>query len=256
MGDVCYVNLQFEVAIRQCGHHDRVIEVTRRLAVDGNHREISEVAAMMKFVSWNHRWDGLGLFENFRGKAVRKVKFPDHDFDIDAKIVFAAKNLNHPSARILRGRRPVDNLDVDHDAFKIVPFETPRSFLAEYAVDGSRVPGLPLSAVCPVRLSGVTLRTSHSGDRRRRNLTALTRRGLPAGRNNDFLSDLAVDRLYVIVPAAIVKNADYRGVRALHRSHNAAFRASIGTDRANVDQHLIAVHGVPELMGRDKDVAH
>jgi hypothetical protein len=85
---------------------------------------------MMKFVTWNNGWDGLGLFENFRGKTVRKVKFPDHDFDIDAKIVFAAKNLDHASARILRGRRPVDNLDIDYDAFKVVPFETPRSFLA------------------------------------------------------------------------------------------------------------------------------
>ena len=108
-----------------------------------------------------------------------------------------------------------------------------------------------------MRLSGITLRTGHSGDgRRRRNLTALTRRDLHAGRNDNFLSDLAVDRLYVIVPAAIVKNADHRGVRALDRSHNAAFRASIRTDRANVDQYLIAVHGVPELMGRDKDVTN
>src|SRR5260370_14421484 len=108
-----------------------------------------------------------------------------------------------------------------------------------------------------MRLSGLNLRTSHNGDRRRgRNLTALTRRDLHAGRNNNFLSDPAVDRLYVIVPAAIVKNAHYRGVGALDRSHNAAFRAAIRTDRANVDQDLIAVHGVPELMGRDKDVAN
>ena len=130
MGDVRYVNLQFEVAIRQCGHHDRVIEVARRLAVDGNRTKISEIAAMMKFVTWNNGRDGPSLFENFLGKAVRKMKFPDHDFDIDAKIVFAAKNLDHTSARILRGRRPVDNLDIDYDAFKVVPFETPRSFLA------------------------------------------------------------------------------------------------------------------------------
>jgi hypothetical protein len=45
-------------------------------------------------------------------------------------------------------------------------------------------------------------------------------------------------------------------VGTLDRSHNAAFRAAIRTDRANVDQDLIAVHGVPELMGRDKDVAN
>src|SRR5260370_2247771 len=108
-----------------------------------------------------------------------------------------------------------------------------------------------------MRLSGLNLRTSHNGDRRRRrNLTDLTQGDLDAGRNNSFLSDLAVDRLYVMVPAAVVKNADYGGVRALDRSHNAPLRASIRTDRANVDQYLIAVHGVPQLMGRDKDVAN
>src|SRR5216684_3592257 len=257
VGDIRDVNLQFEVAIRQCRYHDRVIEVTRRLPVDGDDRKMSEIAAMMKFVTWNNGWDRLGLFENFRGKAVGKVEFPDHDFDIDAKIVFLAKNLDHASPRVLCRRWPIDNLNIDYDAFKVAPFETPRSFLAEHAVDGSCFPGLPLCTVCPARLSGLTLRTSHRGDRRRpRNLPDLIQRDLHAGRNHNFLSDLAVDRLYVIVPAAIVKNADHGGVRALDRSHNAPLRASIRTDRAHVDQYLIAVHGVPQLMGRDKDVAN
>ena len=49
------------------------------------------------------------------------MKFANHDFDVHAEIVFLAQNLDHASARILRGRRPIGDLDVHYHAIQILP---------------------------------------------------------------------------------------------------------------------------------------
>ena len=58
----------------------------------------------------------------------------DHDLDVGAEIVFVTQNLHYPPAWILRGRRPVCDLDVHHNIFQIVPGNTTRRFLAQHAV--------------------------------------------------------------------------------------------------------------------------
>ena len=52
---------------------------------------------------------------------MRQMKFADHDFDVDAEIVFAAEDFDDASAGILRGGGPVGDFDVDDYAFEIVP---------------------------------------------------------------------------------------------------------------------------------------
>ena len=54
--------------------------------------------------------------------------------------------------------------------------------------------------------------------------------------------------------AAVVKNPHHGGMSAHHRPHDAPFRAAIGTNRHNVDQHAIAVHGVADGVRRDEDI--
>ena len=76
---------------------------------------------------------------------MRQMKFADDDFDVDAEIVFVAEDLDHASARILRGRRPVGDLDVDDDAFEIVPFGAAGGFFAQNAIADFRF----LEAVAP-----------------------------------------------------------------------------------------------------------
>ena len=63
-----------------------------------------------------------------------QVELADHDLDIRTKIVFVTQNLNHASARILRGRGPVGDLDVYHDIFHVVPSGAARGFLSQHAV--------------------------------------------------------------------------------------------------------------------------
>ena len=55
-------------------------------------------------------------------------------------------------------------------------------------------------------------------------------------------------------PTRIVKDADNRRVAPLDHAHNAAHAAAIGLGRLDLDQHLIALHGAVDLVGRDEDV--
>ena len=55
------------------------------------------------------------------------------DLDIDAEIVFVAKNLDDAPLGIVRGRRPARDLDIDYHSFEIVPFPAMR-FLAIHAI--------------------------------------------------------------------------------------------------------------------------
>ena len=58
------------------------------------------------------------------------MEFANRDFDVDAEVVFAAENFDDASAGILRRRRPVGDLDIDGDAFEIVPIGRVGYFVA------------------------------------------------------------------------------------------------------------------------------
>ena len=49
------------------------------------------------------------------------MKLANDDFDIDAKVVFIAENLDHAPARIAGRRRPLGDLYFDDHAFQIAP---------------------------------------------------------------------------------------------------------------------------------------
>ena len=135
--DIGNVDLQLEIAIGKISDGNRVVEVARGFAVDGDDGKRAEVAAVANF---SRRDDGgyiLRVFERRRGKFVRQVKFADGDFDVDAEVVLPAENFNDASARVLRGGGPVGDFNVDDDAFEIIPFRAARGFVSEYAVDGS-----------------------------------------------------------------------------------------------------------------------
>ena len=67
---------------------------------------------------------------------MRQVEFADHDFDVDAEIVFAAEDFDDASAGTLGGGGPVGDFHVDDYAFQIVPVGAARGFVAEDAVYG------------------------------------------------------------------------------------------------------------------------
>src|SRR5205807_4262163 len=93
----------------------------------------------------------LGFLENLLREMVGQMKLANRDFDVDSEIVFAAKDLNDASARILCRRGPVGDLNVYHHAFEVVPLRAPHGFFAEHAILR-----LSLWPLCPEpALSGV-----------------------------------------------------------------------------------------------------
>ena len=64
---------------------------------------------------------------------MRQMVLADDDLDIHAEIVFVAKNLDHASLGVVRGRRPRGNLDIDYHSFQVAPFAA-MGFLAIHAI--------------------------------------------------------------------------------------------------------------------------
>ncbi len=88
MRHVRNVYLQLEVAIRHATYGDRVVEVARSFAVDGDDRKRAVIAPMAQLARRNHRIELLRLLQYLDRKAVRQVKLANDDFDVHAEVVF------------------------------------------------------------------------------------------------------------------------------------------------------------------------
>src|SRR6185437_5071225 len=73
--------------------------------------------------------------------------------------------------------------------------------------------------------------------------------------NENFLSDLLVNRGDVVAARAVVEDSDYGRMGAVQSAKNTAFGAAVGFDRADFHQHAVAVHGSADGGRRNKDVA-
>ncbi len=62
--------------------------------------------------------------------------FADDDLNVDAKIILVADNLNYPSARILRSRWPVRDLDIHNYVFQIAPVAARGGFFSQNPMFG------------------------------------------------------------------------------------------------------------------------
>ncbi len=102
-------------------HGHRVVEVARGLAVDGDDGQAAVVLPVAQLAGRDDRLKLLRFLQHLDRKAMRQMVLADDDLDIDAEIVFVAEYLDHAAARILRGRRPIGDLHIDHQAFQVVP---------------------------------------------------------------------------------------------------------------------------------------
>src|ERR1700744_54329 len=88
---------------------------------------------MAQLTRGNDWIEALRLLQHLNGKLVRQVKFANNNFDIDAKIVLVAQDLDHPAARTLGRRWPVGDLHLDHHAFQVAPL-VPAGLLTENTI--------------------------------------------------------------------------------------------------------------------------
>ncbi len=92
------VYLQLEVTVLQPPHRHRIIEVARRLAVDGDDGQRPVVAPVHQLFRRNRPLKLLRLLQDFDGKLVRQMVLANDDLDIDAEIVLRSRG-SPPLAR-------------------------------------------------------------------------------------------------------------------------------------------------------------
>src|ERR1700722_19427430 len=150
---------------------------------------------------------------------MRDVVFPDHDFDIDAEIIWAAQDLNHPSNRVAAAFGKLENFRVDNHAVQILG-----------------------------RLDY---------NRRHAHAIAIHRSGrhFHAGGNLDPLANLLVVRFHKIPAFANPKLAHHGLVRAAQHLDDLAVGAAVLLNSRDTHYHAIAMHGGLRGLARDVDVA-
>src|SRR5271166_4542474 len=210
---------------RNAPRRDRVVEVTRGFAVNGDDGQRAIVTPTAQLARRDYRLKLLRLLQDLDGKAVRQVVLADDDFDIHAEIVLVAEDLDYAAARVLGWRRPIGDLHIHDEAFEVVPLVA-AGFFAEDAI--ACWLALATCFILPMWL------------RLGRRLVAAW--PLHPARDDDVLGDLLVHRRDVVVSRAVMKRADDGGVSSSEHAQDASFGAAVLFLAAQFDQHLVAVH--------------
>ncbi len=184
------------------------------------------------------------------GEAVGQVEFADHDFDVDAEIVFFAEDFDDTASRALRGAGPIGDFYVDDYPFQTLPviplkISVASGLVADYAIWRffPRVGFLPMSAYVNV----INYR-GHRGSRFYflRVLCELRGKGsrnFHSPRNDDFLRDFFINGFDVIMATIVVEDANDRRMSAVNGAKDAPVCAAIRTEVGDFDEHAIAMHG-------------
>ncbi len=165
----------------------------------------------------------------------------DHDFDVDAEVVFCAENFDDASAWLLRGAGPVGDFYVDDYAFQILPVGVDLCFVTDDSVWGFLF----------LRSRGFCRRDLYHGG----HWGPGELRHLHPWRDDDFLRYFLVDGFDVIAAVSVMEDADHGRMRARKRPDDAPFGATVGADGGDIDQHAVPMHGRADGMRRDEDVA-
>src|SRR5258708_34078981 len=94
------VNLQVPAAIRAMLDEYRVIEVARRLSVDGDDRQVAEILAAGALRFADRFRATFRFLQNFSREGMRKVMLADDDLGVDAQAARAAKVFVDPAGRV------------------------------------------------------------------------------------------------------------------------------------------------------------
>jgi hypothetical protein len=133
--DVGDMHMQLKIPVRQAANEDGVVEVAGGFAVNRDDWQRAVVLPVVKLAGVDDRIELLSLLQHLDGEAVRQVELADHDFDVDAEVVFVAEDFDDAAAWVAGGRRPVGDFDFDDHALKIGPLVT-SGLGAEDAITG------------------------------------------------------------------------------------------------------------------------
>src|SRR5690242_19045842 len=94
MRDISDVHLEMP-AVRPLINVNGVIEVTRRLAVYRDNRQMAKIPASLPFGVSYCPGGTAGLIQHFLGERMRQMMFADQDFDIESEFAGMAKNFQY-----------------------------------------------------------------------------------------------------------------------------------------------------------------
>jgi hypothetical protein len=105
-----------------------VVEIARRLSVDGDDRQVAEILAARALGFTHGLRSTLRFSQNFGGERVREVMLPDNDLGINAEIPGTAQNLDDAAGRRGTCLRIAQQLHVHHGSVQFIqPWNAPQS---------------------------------------------------------------------------------------------------------------------------------
>jgi hypothetical protein len=218
MAHIGDMDLQRVVAVVQPLHPHGIVEIARRLAVDGDDIERPKVLPPGDLVFRNHCADRLRLLDRRHGKPMGDVMLADHHLDVNAEVVRVPEHFNHAPHGVIVILGKLENLAV-HDH--------------------------------PVQIRGPMY-----FDRRRAHtiLRGALLGNLQTVRDLDPLADAVVVRDHERAASLHPELAHHLRVCSPQHPDDLAIGAPIALDSSNTHQHAVAVHSLLRRFGRNKDV--
>ena len=216
------MHLQLEIAAGERADEDGIVEIARRFAVDGDDREIAEIAPGAQIVFGDLRRRGFRCRDDFFRKFVRQMMLANDDFDVDADVAGTAENFDHAAHGREAAAREARDFGVHDGAIE---------FGKAQAAIGRRL--LRLGAELGAQLGSKFV----------------------ARRDQDFMLEAHIVRQDVIAVRAVAEEADDGRMLARDDLHDAAFGASIGAAADDAAEDAVAVHRVAEAIAADEEIA-
>ncbi len=112
--DVGDMHAEPVVAVLQSLDRDRVVEIARVLAVDGDDLAVAKIGAAGDVLVADRGADALGLGDRLGAVLVRDAVLAKNDLGVDARVVDVAEHFDDSARRSARRRRPARHFDGHH----------------------------------------------------------------------------------------------------------------------------------------------
>ncbi len=209
MAHVGDVHMQSPVPVLQFFDAHGVVEIARRLAVDGDDVKGPEIRAAGDLFGRDGSRNRTRLFQHVFRKAMGNMVRADQDLNVDPEVAGLSQDLDHAPRRSLAVLTKVDDLDVDDHAFQIfggMHLDRSRAYAIAHPIHGS------------------------------------SRRDLHAFRNLNPLANARVVRYHISASSPEAKLADYGGVGAARHLDDFSFGLAVAILARKSDRRAIPMH--------------
>ena len=120
MCDIGDMDLQMPTAVFAAFDVNCVVEVSRRLAINGNDRQAAKIFSLSQFLFGGKLCTMIGFCQYGTRKFMRQMMLANNNLGVDAQFPGAAENFQHAAARRGTGARKAQDLNVHDRAIEFV----------------------------------------------------------------------------------------------------------------------------------------